>query len=207
MERYSTYHFHLMTKMKKSLSRKVSEGVKGHTWGRMGGREDGEEGKRRTITIFPSSSDDLVQHPCLKQLEQQLDLTHTCGYVTLLRTGAPRTAHTPHRRSGRKPSPQVRKPTAEERAKQHEISEFLDDLRELGIGEVKQTRVREQTPVESRMEEQNGTDSAELMPPAVQRIATEWVPLELSFGIPLFSERANQVICDKVSWILSHVTW
>lgn len=171
---------------------------------------DGRKGRwrgRRIITIFPSSSDDLVQHPCLKQLEQQLDLTHTCGYVTLLRTGAPRTAHTPHRRAGRKPSPQVRKPTAEERAKQHEISEFLDDLRELGIGEVKQSQVREQMSVESRMEEQNGTDSAELMPPAVQRIATEWVPLELSFGIPLFSERANQVICDKVSWILSHVTW
>ena len=33
--------------------------------------------------------DDLVNHPVLKQLEQITDLKHTCGYVTMLCTGAP----------------------------------------------------------------------------------------------------------------------
>ena len=142
-------------------------------------------------------SDDLLHHPCLKQLEQQLDLMHTCGYVTMLRTGAPPTAHAHRRR--RKPSPKKQKPTAEEKAKQHEISEFLDDLRELGIGEAHPVRERTQTPVDSRTLEPSADV---LVPSAVQRMAEEWTPLNLSYGIPLFSERANQAICDKVSgWV------
>ena len=140
-------------------------------------------------------SDDLLHHPCLKQLEQQLDLAHSCGYVTMLRTGAPPNAHTPRRRVGKKTSPKTQKPTAEERAKQHEISEFLDDLRELGIGEARPTRERTQTPVDSKPLD----PSAEVpVSSAVQRMAAEWVPLNLSYGIPLFNERANQAVCDKV---------
>ena len=26
----------------------------------------------------------------------------------------------------------------------------------------------------------------------------DWVPLELCFGVPLFSEQANRDVCDKV---------
>ena len=96
---------------------------------------------------------------------------------------------------GRKPSPKTQKPTAEEKAKQHEISEFLDDLRELGIGEARPARERTQTPVDSKPLD----PSAEVpVPSAVQRMAAEWVPLNLSYGIPLFNERANQAVCDKV---------
>ena len=113
----------------------------------------------------------------------------------MLRTGAPPNAHTPRRRVGRKPSPKTQKPTAEEKAKQHEISEFLDDLRELGIGEARPARERTQTPVDSKPLD----PSAEVpVPSAVQRMAAEWVPLNLSYGIPLFNERANQAVCDKV---------
>ncbi len=32
---------------------------------------------------------DLLQHPCLRQLEQEVDLCHMCGYITLLKTGVP----------------------------------------------------------------------------------------------------------------------
>ena len=117
----------------------------------------------------------------------------------MLRTGAPPTAHAHRRRT--KPSPKKQKPTAEEKAKQHEISEFLDDLRELGIGEAHPVRERTQTPVDSRPLE----PSAEVqVPSAVQRMAEEWTPLNLSYGIPLFSERANQAICDKVGGYLVH---
>ena len=147
-----------------------------------------------SFPLLSTLSDDLLHHPCLKQLEQQLDLAHTSGYVTMLRTGAPPNAHTPRRRVGRKPSPKTQKPTAEERAKQHEISEFLDDLRELGIGEAHPAR--ERTPVDSKPLD----PSAEVpVPSAIQRMAAEWVPLNLSYGIPLFNERANQAVCDKVS--------
>lgn len=31
-----------------------------------------------------------------------------------------------------------------------------------------------------------------------KRLVSEWVPLGLSFGIPLFDEGANKVVCEKV---------
>ena len=41
-------------------------------------------------THTPATTDDLLHHPSLAQLEREIDLRHTCGYITLLRTGAPR---------------------------------------------------------------------------------------------------------------------
>ena len=78
----------------------------------------------------------MLNHPCLSQLEKAIDMKQTCGYITMLRTGAPPTAHRkprPHRKQG----PHLQSPTAAEKQKQHEISEFLHDLQELGIGEPK----------------------------------------------------------------------
>ena len=37
--------------------------------------------------FFPA--DDLNNHPALQKLQEITDLTHTCGYVTMLNTGAP----------------------------------------------------------------------------------------------------------------------
>lgn len=31
-----------------------------------------------------------------------------------------------------------------------------------------------------------------------KRLVSEWVPLGLSFGIPLFDEGANKIVCEKV---------
>lgn len=42
------------------------------------------------------------------------------------------------------------------------------------------------------------TDDTSNMSPLEKRLVSEWVPLELSFGIPLFNEQANKVVCDKV---------
>ena len=36
------------------------------------------------------------------------------------------------------------------------------------------------------------------MSPVVARMVQEWVPLELSFGIPLFNEKANEAVCERV---------
>ena len=87
--------------------------------------------------------------------------------------------------------------TPQEAKQKTEISEFLDDLRELGIGDPKSPTVegqhsipKEQPPKESH------SDSS--MSPVQKRLAQEWVPLEMSFGVPLFNERANRAVCDKV---------
>ena len=65
------------------------------------------------------------------------------------------------------------------------ISAFLKDLQELGIGE-----------------HMRGTGVGGAIKPEVsverEAINTDWVPLEMSFGIPLFNEAANNSVCNKV---------
>ena len=173
-------------------------------------------------------ADELLEHPCLQVLEKEIDVKHTCGYVNLLRTGAP-----PQQQTGsydRGQSSKRKQPTAEDQAKQSEISDFLEDLKELGIDEPKVAptvttpppSTQEQTPSEG----QNGTETAsgshsddstgkekdggtsetggcvvyseESMTPSQKKLFEEWLPLELSFGIPLFSDDANRTVCDKV---------
>ncbi len=140
--------------------------------------------------------DDLLNHPCLKQLERDLDIQHTCGYIRLLKSGAP--ALKP-----RTPRHAVRK-TVGDKTKNAEISSFLDDLRELGIGqsqteEPTETTVQNGTEAEEISRSDNSEEESDTMSPVERKIASEWVPLELSFGIPLFSDKDNTAVCDKVS--------
>ncbi len=45
----------------------------------------------------------------------------------------------------------------------------------------------------------NGTETAgDGMSAQERKLMSEWVPLSLNFGIPLFNEEANKVVCDKV---------
>ena len=167
--------------------------------------------------------DELLQHPCLEVLEKEIDVRHTCGYINLLRTGAPpqqkRTRDHSASSSSRK-----QQPSAEEKAKQSEISNFLEDLKELGIDEpktptaTKEVSSTQEGAAASSDEQklpQNGTGTApvshsndgkesdgvyceESMSPLQKKLLEEWLPLELSFGIPLFSDDANHTVCDKV---------
>lgn len=139
------------------------------------------------------SPDDLMNHPCLKQFERDLDIKHTCGYIRMLKSGAPPT----------KPRPLCNAPrnTVQDEAKKAEISSFLDDLRDLGIGS--KTEEKEKNNAENETEIQPKFDSnTESMSPTERKLALEWVPLELSFGIPLFSDKDNRLVCDKVSLLL-----
>ena len=67
------------------------------------------------------------------------------------------------------------------------ISAFLKDLQELGIGE--QSRGTEEERVKKPLEEVRGDQLSS---------NDNWVPLEMSFGIPLFNEAANSSVCNKV---------
>ena len=80
-----------------------------------------------------------------------------------------------------------------------EISEFLDVLQELGIGEgdsmPKHGKHIDQKPTATQGQGVSST------PPSQQRkLSQEWVPLELCFGIPLFSDEANKHVCEKVRY-------
>jgi len=102
-----------------------------------------------------------------------------------------------------KKAPVVRNNLSNEaKAQRAEIDEFLHDLRELGIGGMES---EPQTPTDAcesseRTEHKNGisdnieADSSPLM---------EWVPLEMSIGIPLFCGDINKDVCKKVTRICS----
>ena len=164
-----------------------------------------------------------MQHPCLEVLEKEIDIQHTCGYVNLLRTGAPPQQEKSKGQNGTSRN-RKKQPNAEEKAKQSEISNFLEDLKELGLDEPKKPAITEQSSAaQAGQQLQNGTGMAsashsdyttgmengtgngggglyseESMSPLQRKLLEEWVPLELSFGIPLFSDEANRTVCDKV---------
>ena len=53
-------------------------------------------------------------------------------------------------------------------------------------------------------QEENGTDTnTEPLSPVLAKLASEWVPLELNFGIPLFNESTNSAVCSRVSFTVS----
>ena len=55
------------------------------------------------------------------------------------------------------------------------------------------------TDLESEKDENGEKMSTEPLTPVQIKLASEWVPLELSFGIPLFNETSNAAVCDRVS--------
>ena len=144
-------------------------------------------------------------------------MRHTCGYINLLKTGAP---PQPRKSKGQNSMGRQQQPSAEEKAKQSEISNFLEDLKELGLDEPKAHVVTEQgSPVQEGVATSDGQNETgtilvshsgdgresgdgvyceESMSPVQRKLLEEWLPLELSFGIPLFSDEANRTVCDKV---------
>ncbi len=103
-----------------------------------------------------------------------------------------------------RPPRQASKNAVQDKAKNAEISSFLDDLRELGIGSKTEEKVVENKN-QNETETQPKSDSdtvTETMSPTERKLASEWVPLELNFGIPLFSDKDNKLVCDKVSSLL-----
>ena len=97
---------------------------------------------------FPIPDDDLLNHPCLLTLEQEINLSHTCGYISMLKTGitiiiigleyismAPLEGAPNHCGGGREKEKKKKKNSSGNEQQKAEISEFLDNLRELGIGD------------------------------------------------------------------------
>lgn len=74
-----------------------------------------------------------------------------------------------------------------------EITEFLEDLKEIGIGTEVASNVSPPvidpvsvTEPDQMIQQDSDNDR-------------QWVPLELCFGIPLFDPVANESVCNKVS--------
>ncbi|CAH2285875.1 Hypothetical predicted protein [Pelobates cultripes] len=119
------------------------------------------------------SSANMAVHKALKALREKVDLEHFCGYITMLNP-ASRHIHQSHRRlsdaSDGKDEPSL---------------DFSSDVN--GSTESFELVV-EETTLDS------GIKANE-----VSTIEKDWVPLDLCYGIPLFSSELNRTVCKKIA--------
>eukprot|EP00731_Ephydatia_muelleri_P031554 Em0023g61a len=152
--------------------------VQAHGW-----REEGVT-QHITFPLDEATGSKEVMHACLQRLQHIIDLKHTCGYITMLNNGSP-SRHPP---TTSQQTLLIDGTGDEQRSQQKStISAFLKDLQDLGIGD-QQDRVE----VATSEEELKGDGSIHLS------CSDSWVPLEMSFGIPLFNEAANNSVCNKI---------
>ncbi|XP_078542923.1 protein FAM91A1 [Lissotriton helveticus] len=110
-------------------------------------------------------------HQALRRLQEKIDLKHFCGYITMLNSYS---RHVYHRK----------------------LSDASDEKGESGLTSGSDVNgstesfemVIEETTIDSAVK-QNFDASTE----------HQWVPLELSFGIPLFNSELNKKVCRKVA--------
>ena len=135
----------------------------------------------------------------LLTLGTEVDLKHMCGFMTMLKIGMPRTKK-PTR--SKKPPVMRNNLSSEAKAQRAEIDEFLHDLKELGIGgmESKLHTPTDASETSDGIEHKNGITTKNVE--ADSSPLLEWVPLEMSIGIPLFSGDINKAVCKKVTRII-----
>ncbi|XP_005288838.2 protein FAM91A1 isoform X1 [Chrysemys picta bellii] len=110
-------------------------------------------------------------HKALRILSDKVDLQHFCGYVTMLN---PSSRHT-----------------------NRKLSDASDGKGELELASG--SDVNGSTESFEIVIEDTSVDSAAKQSPEVPTTELEWVPLELCFGIPLFSSELNRKVCRKIA--------
>lgn len=117
------------------------------------------------------SSLNMGAHKALKVLRERIDLEHFCGYITMLN---PRSQHVIQRR----------------------LSDASDGKDESGLA--LGPDVNGSTESFELVVEEAAVDLGQkaIDVPAVE---SDWVPLELCYGIPLFGSRLNQTVCKKIA--------
>uniref|UniRef100_A0A8C3RX19 Family with sequence similarity 91 member A1 n=1 Tax=Chelydra serpentina TaxID=8475 RepID=A0A8C3RX19_CHESE len=110
-------------------------------------------------------------HKALRLLSDKVDLQHFCGYVTMLN---PSSRHT-----------------------NRKLSDASDGKGELELASG--SDVNGSTESFEIVIEDTSVDSAAKPSPEVPTTELEWVPLELCFGIPLFSSELNRKVCRKIA--------
>ncbi|XP_029299766.1 protein FAM91A1 isoform X2 [Cottoperca gobio] len=159
----------------------------------------GMHGHGETVHIpFPFDAEDqkgdfsysnMCVHKSLQKLKEKVDLEHQCGYVTMLNS---------NNRHRRRPSD-----SAECRGDTH-LGGGLDTNGSTESFEL----VTEENNAESKGKTDgratslvNGDSSPHQIKKCCSGLSSEdeWVPLELCFGMPLFSSELNRKVCRKIA--------
>ncbi|KAJ8402972.1 hypothetical protein AAFF_G00358880 [Aldrovandia affinis] len=137
-------------------------------------------GHGETVYIpFPFDEEDLkgefsynnmCVYKALRTLQEQVDLEHLCGYITMLN------------------------PNCRHRRRLSECSDGRGDV-ELGGG----FDANGSTESFELVTEENNGEGNKKQATEAPSLEEEWVPLELCFGMPLFSSDLNRKVCQKIA--------
>ncbi|XP_003729294.2 protein FAM91A1 isoform X1 [Strongylocentrotus purpuratus] len=144
-------------------------------------------------------------HKTIKKLEEELDLTHSCGYITLLRSGC-LSAPTPLPSNQETKAEGKDDEDAQNQLTASQLSEAADDEESPGLEEavggqaaesesldIEKAKDLMQLPLETR-EVPEGNDRV-----LSEEMESNWALLDLSFGVPLFDEFVNQEVCQRIA--------
>ncbi|KAM8767046.1 protein FAM91A1 isoform 2-T2 [Acanthopagrus schlegelii] len=144
----------------------------------------GMHGHGETVHIpFPFDEEDLkaefsysnmCTHKSLQKLKEHVDLKHQCGYITMLN------ANNRHRR----------RPSDSTECR----DTFFQGDTHLGGG----LDTNGSTESFELVTEENNGDGSKVKTDTLNA-EDEWVPLELCFGMPLFSSELNRKVCRKIA--------
>ncbi|XP_070555976.1 protein FAM91A1-like isoform X1 [Ptychodera flava] len=117
-------------------------------------------------------------HPIIRKLSDKLDLSHSCGYITMLKTG---------------------KPDDTNLQETQVVKEIQDATQELPDSEAEQSLPGNQDEGAKALREKLTLDVEGSAASAVMETEEDWVPLDLFFGIPLFDDYANKAVCHRIA--------
>lgn len=135
-------------------------------------------------------------HQTVGKLEAELDLSHSCGYITLLKSGCQSSSQrmpangvaSSHREDDDTKASQLSEAAREGDAG----SQSGSPPQTQGSLDIEKAKDSMQLPLGTREYRQRG---AHLM----EERESDWVLLDLSFGIPLFDEVVNQEVCHRIA--------
>ncbi|XP_022089534.1 protein FAM91A1-like isoform X2 [Acanthaster planci] len=166
--------------------------IQGHGW-----VTDG-----RTFHIpFPLSEDQdkggstlawMERHPAVSALAKILDLRHTCGYITLLNSGKPQDRIPKGHPTSHPTTDGVTEPLPEGRT----TAATAEQSRDLTDSNLAVAQVAKQSltlPVSSPMHDGSANCHGNKFKDA------DWSLLGVCFGIPLFGDEINRMVCAKVA--------
>ena len=137
-----------------------------------------------------SASTDLpwYEHPAIQTLTSELDLQHTCGYITLINTGCPYSILT-------KTCKQQTSPT-NGLTGDVEAEVLASEIDSLNIGQ--QSQVQENDKNESTPTKADSSKLVLDLNYSPTCLEDKWSLLEVSYGIPLFNASLNHRVCESI---------
>ncbi|XP_077991150.1 protein FAM91A1-like [Glandiceps talaboti] len=124
----------------------------------------------------------MESHSVIKKISKKLDLTHSCGYVTMLKSG------------------RAEDLCLQSQKESQVMQELQDATKDLPESDAEHLSPSNPEIVARAMRDQL-TLNVPRSPSGVNVEDSEddWVPLELCFGIPLFDDCVNKEVCQRIA--------